>query len=178
MRDFPRITLVVAMARNRVIGRAGRLPWRLPADLRHFKAVTLGKPVIMGRRTWESLGRPLPGRRNIVLSRTPGYQAPGAEVVSSLCKALLATAEAPEVMVIGGARVYERALPVADRIHLTEVDAEPEGDTRFPELPADEWTETAREHRPADADNPHACDFVILERCKPSPALADFDCEA
>jgi dihydrofolate reductase len=177
MMDFPRITLVVAMARNRVIGRGGRLPWRLPADLRHFKAVTLGKPVIMGRRTWESLGRPLPGRRNIVLSRTPGYQAPGAEVVTSLCKALLVTADAPEVMVIGGARVYERALPVADRIHLTEVLAEPEGDTRFPELPADEWREVSREHRPADADNPHACDFVVLERCKPSPALADFDCE-
>ncbi len=178
MTEFPRITLVVAMARNRVIGRGGRLPWRLPADLRHFKAVTWGKPVVMGRRTWESLGRPLAGRRNLVLSRTPGYRAPGAEVVTSLCKALLATADAPEVMIIGGARVYERALPVAERIHLTEVDAAPEGDTFFPELPAEEWRETAREHRPADAENPLACDFVVLERCKPSPALADFDCEA
>ncbi len=160
----PRVTLVAAVARNGVIGRGGALPWRLPADLRRFRAVTWGHPVVMGRRTWESIGRPLPGRRNIVVTRRRGYRAPGAEVVPSPQAALAAAAGAGEVMVIGGAEVYAAFLPLADRILLTEVEAEPEGDTFFPRLDPGEWRETARERHPADAENPFACSFVTLER--------------
>jgi dihydrofolate reductase len=113
------ISLIAAMAGNRTIGRDNALPWRLPEDLRHFKATTLGKPVIMGRKTWESLGRPLPGRRNVVVSRNPDYRPEGGELTGSLAEAIAATADADEVFVIGGAELYRQALPSAQRLYLT-----------------------------------------------------------
>ena len=160
------LTLVVAMADNRVIGHQGGMPWHLPADLRYFRHTTLGKPIVMGRRTHEAIGRPLPGRHNIVISTKPGYRAEGCTVVTSLEAALAAAGEAPEVMLIGGGQLYRQVLPRADRIHLTEVHARPEGDVTFPELDPAEWRETHREAHPADAHNPHPYDFVVLERVR------------
>lgn len=162
-----RLSLIVAMARNRAIGRAGGLPWRLPADLRHFRRLTLGKPVIMGRRTHESIGRPLPDRHNVVVTRKPGYRAVGCTVVDSLAAALSAAGAAGEVMVIGGAALYQEAIPQATRIYLTEVQAEPAGDVFFPALPAGQWHEIQREDHPADAANEFAYSFVVLERRPP-----------
>jgi len=126
------VSLIAACDRHGLIGRAGDLPWRLPADLAHFKRLTLGKPVIMGRRTWASLGRPLPGRRNIVVTRQPGYAAPGAEVAASPAAALALAADAAEVMVIGGAQLYAACASRADRLYLTRVEGEFTGDTWFP----------------------------------------------
>lgn len=144
------VVLVAARAANGVIGRDGALPWRLPADLAHFKALTWGKPVLMGRRTFESIGRALPGRRNLVLTRDPRWRADGAEAFGGLAGALAAVAGEAEAMVIGGAQVYRAALPLADRIEMTEVHAEFEGDTRFPAFDAARWRETRREtHRAA-----------------------------
>ena len=164
---MPRVCVVVAMGRARVIGVAGGLPWRLPADLRRFKALTLGKPILMGRRTHESIGRVLPGRRNLVLSRL-AFAAPGCEVVASLDEALSCCAGEPEVMVIGGATVYAEALPRAERIYLTIVDGEFAGDTFFPPLPEGEWREVEAEEHPADAENPYALRFVRLDRVPPA----------
>jgi dihydrofolate reductase len=158
------ISLVVAMDRNRVIGRHNRLPWRLPADLRHFKRITMGHPIVMGRRTWESIGRPLPGRRNIVVSRQPGYSAEGAVVVDSFEAAKEAAGDCRELMVIGGARLYARALAEANRIYLTEIHAEFEGDTWFPELSQDEWACVSREDFDKDDANPYEYSFMVLER--------------
>ncbi|MFC4277075.1 dihydrofolate reductase [Achromobacter aloeverae] len=158
----PVLTLVVAYARNRVIGRDNALPWKLPGDLAHFKRTTLGHPIVMGRKTWESLGRPLPGRRNIVISRDPAYAAAGAEVVGSLPAALAACADVAQVCVIGGAQIYAAALPLAQRIVATEVQADVEGDAWFPPLPADEWREISRQAQPGE--NGYAYDFVEYER--------------
>lgn len=163
----PRISLVVAMARNRVIGRDKGLPWHLPADLRHFKALTMGKPIVMGRRTWESLPGLLPGRRHIVVTRNPGYRAEGAEVVHSLDEAVTAAGPVNEIMVVGGANLYAQALPLADRIYLTLIEAEIDGDTFFPSWDSDEWVEVASDHHPADDRNVFACRFIILERKPP-----------
>jgi len=149
------------MARNGVIGRDGTLPWRLPDEMAHFRRVTMGKPVVMGRRTWESLGRPLAGRANIVVTRTAGYEAAGATVVRSLDEAWKAAGQAEEVCVIGGATLYAEALPVAQAIYLTEVEADVEGDTHFPRFDREEWIE-AEVARHA-ADDRHACSFRILE---------------
>ncbi|WP_085314301.1 dihydrofolate reductase [Derxia lacustris] len=160
-----RLSVIVAVARNGIIGRDNSLPWRLPADLRHFKATTLGAPIVMGRNTWESLGRPLPGRRNIVVSRNPDYAAAGAEVVGSLDAALALAADAPEVFVIGGAQLYALAFARAERFVITEVALDPDGDTRLPPLPAG-LVEVARETHPADAATgapAHA--FVEYRRC-------------
>lgn len=163
------VTLVVAVADNGIIGAHGGMPWHLPADLSHFKQVTMGKPVLMGRLTWDSIGRPLPGRRNLVLTSDPEWRAEGAQRVSSLDQALaLAEAEgAEELMVIGGAAVYRLALGRAQRIYLTRIHAAPEGDTRFPDLDADEWEEVARRERLADERNAHDLTFVVLERPRP-----------
>lgn len=158
----PHISLVVAVARNGVIGRDADLPWRLPDDLRHFKAITLGKPVVMGRRTFESIGRPLPGRENRVVSRRPGFELPGCRSFARLEDAL--AGPEPEVMVIGGGQIYAAALPLAQRLYLTEVDAEVEGDTRFPELDAGAWREVSREEHAADERHAHAFRFRLLER--------------
>lgn len=162
--ETPVLSLVVAVADNAVIGRGGGLPWHLPADLRHFKVLTMGKPMLMGRRTWESLPGLLPGRTHIVLSRTPGYQAPGCTVVGSLEQALQAAGDAPELMVIGGAALFAETLPRARRLYLTRIHATIEGDTFFPPYDPSQWRETAREHREADERNPYACTFITLER--------------
>ncbi|MBW7902314.1 MAG: dihydrofolate reductase [Rhodocyclaceae bacterium] len=156
------VSLIAAMDRRRLIGRDNALPWRLPEDLRHFKATTLGKPVIMGRKTWESLGRPLPERRNIVVSRNAGYAAAGAELAASLPAALARAGDVDEAFVIGGAELYRQALPLAQRLYLTEIDAEFAGDAWFPEFAAAEWREAAREAR-VSADG-LAFAFVRYER--------------
>ncbi|MBC8451911.1 MAG: dihydrofolate reductase [Rhodospirillaceae bacterium] len=158
------LTLVVAMSENRVIGRDGDLPWRLPNDLKHFKQVTMGHPIIMGRKTWESLYvKPLPGRRNIVVTRNAGYEAEGAETSDSLGSALtLATGE-DEAMIIGGAELFAAALDTATRLHLTEVHAKIEGDTYFPEFDRSQWREVSREAHDAEGDAP-AYSFLLLEK--------------
>lgn len=159
-----RIALIVAMAENRVIGRNNQLPWRIPADLRHFKALTLGKPVIMGRKTYESIGRPLPGRDNIVITADSGYQAEGCQVVHSVEQALEAAGSCEEAMIIGGANLYRQTLENADRLYLTLVKAEPEGDTWFPEIGLQQWREIERQAHTADESNEYDYDFVVLER--------------
>lgn len=157
-------SLVVAVARNGVIGRDNQLPWRLPADLAYFKRVTMGHPVIMGRRTWESIGRPLPGRHNIVVTHRPDYQAEGATVVHSLEEAWKAAGKAQEACIIGGSSIFEETLPVADRIHLTEVDAEVAGDTYFPPFDRREWIEREVARHPADERNQYPFRILVLER--------------
>jgi dihydrofolate reductase len=159
-----RIALIAALDRNGLIGRDNALPWQLPADLQHFKRTTMGKPILMGRKTWESLGRPLPGRHNIVLTRDPAYRAEGATVVDSIDAALAAAGDAEEVMVIGGSAFYRAMLPQATRLYLTRIDAEFEGDAWFPEIDARDWQETARESHAPDERNPHPYAFVTLER--------------
>ena len=159
-----RVHLIVAMARNGVIGKGGSMPWHLPEDLAHFKRTTLGHVVIMGRRTWDSIGRPLPGRRNLVVTRDPGWQAPGAQACRSLPEALACSAPATDVFVIGGAQLYAQALagPVQS-LHLTRIDADIEGDTIFPALEPGRWRECNREHLPASATRPYALDFLQYE---------------
>jgi dihydrofolate reductase len=157
------LSIVVAMDRRRCIGRDGRLPWRLPADLRRFREITLGKPVVMGRGTHESIGRPLPGRINIVISRDPAYGSPGCTVVGSL-EAALAAAPDRDIMVIGGASIYAEALPLARRIYLTEVHGEFECDVQFPAFDRRAWVEAERTDHQADAANAHPYSFVVLER--------------
>ena len=157
-------SLVVARARNGVIGRDNALPWRLPADLAYFKRVTMGHPVIMGRRTWESIGRPLPGRLNIVVSRNRDYQAPGATVVGSLGEAWQAAGDAGEACVIGGTSLFAEALPQADRIHLTEVEADVPGDTWFPPFDRGEWVEREVERHARDDRHEHPFRILVLER--------------
>ena len=164
----PSIAIVVGMAENRVIGRDGGLPWRLPADMARFRALTMGKPMVMGRRTHESIGRALDGRHNIVVSRRPGYRAPGCTVTSSLEAALElaleAASDAADIAVIGGASIYERALPAADRIHLTLVHASIDGDVRFPLIEPSAWREVSRAERTADARNRYDLSFIELVR--------------
>jgi len=154
--------MVVAYARNRAIGRDNALPWKLPGDLAHFKRTTLGRPILMGRKTWESLGRPLPGRRNIVISRNPHYASAGAHVVPDLASAVAACASEEEIFIIGGAQIYAAALALADRIVATEVHAEVSGDAFFPRLPEGEWHESSRVPQPAE--NGYAYDFVVYDR--------------
>jgi dihydrofolate reductase len=156
-----RKSLVVAMSRNRVIGRDNQLPWRLPADLAFFKRVTMGHPMIMGRRTYESIGRPLPGRRSIVLTTDRTYRAPGCTVVPSMEEAYRAAGDAEEVSIIGGSSIFEAALPQADVIYLTEVDADVEGDVHFPDFDRSQWRETELERHGKDAR--HAYPFRILK---------------
>lgn len=159
------IAMIAAMAANRVIGFNNQMPWHLPADLKHFKAVTLGKPVIMGRKTYESIGRPLPGRRNIVISRqAPPVDSP-VEWANSVEQALALVAEAPEVMIIGGAEIYRQCLPVAKRLYLTEIELVTLGDAWFPDYrAAAEWQELSNDYFPVSADNPLAYRFLTLER--------------
>ena len=160
----PAVAIVVGMAENRVIGRDGDLPWRLPADMARFRSLTMGKPIVMGRRTHESIGRALDGRRNIVVSRRPGYRSPGCTVVASLEAAFEAASGAAEAAVIGGAGIYEHALPFATRIHLTLVHASIEGDVRFPGIDPGEWREVARIERAADERNGYDMSFIELVR--------------
>lgn len=160
--DRPHIKCVVAYSRNRVIGKDNTLPWHLPADLQHFKRNTLGQPVVMGRKTWDSLGRPLPGRRNIVISRNPNFVAPGAEVYPSLAAALDACRHENTVCIIGGAQIFNDALPLIKELIATEVHADIEGDVFFPELVAHEWHEASRQPQPEE--NGYRYDFVTYQR--------------
>lgn len=164
MSERPEIVLIAAVARNGIIGRDNALPWRLKADLMHFKAVTMGHPLLMGRKTWESLGRPLPGRRNLVITRTPGYVAAGAEVFADPESAFAALGGQTRVFVIGGAEVYRQLLARADTLMLTEVDADVSGDASFPPLTRGDFVETARTTHTADADNDHDYAFVEYRR--------------
>lgn len=165
-----RIALIWAMARNGVIGRDNKLPWYLPEDLKYFKRVTTGKPVIMGRKTYDSIGRPLPNRTNIVVTRDASLSLPGVKVVTSLEDALdIAQAESvisdvDEVIVMGGAEIYAQALPHADRLYVTLVHAEVEGDAVFPTIDLDEYRELAREDFNAEGPNPYDYSFVVYER--------------
>ena len=157
-----RIYLIAAVAKNGVIGAHGKLPWHLPEDLKHFKNLTLGHPIIMGRRTWESFARPLPGRESIVISRKAGYEAPGASVAATLEAAVALCAGEPLAFVIGGAQIYAAALPLADGLVLTEIERDFVGDTRFPAWDRKEWRETQREtHTSLDGMR---FDFVLYER--------------
>lgn len=159
-----RISAIVAMSENRVIGNDKQLPWHLPADLAHFKEITMGKPIIMGRHTHESIGRPLPGRCNVVITRDPEFRAPGCVVVYSLSSALEAVAYSDEVFVIGGASLYEHMLPRVQRIYLTIIHKQFKGDTYFPEFDMSEWNEVKREDCQPDENNPYAYSFLTLEK--------------
>ncbi len=152
------------MTRNRIIGRNNELPWHLPADLKHFKALTMGKPMIMGRKTWESLPGLLPGRQHIVVSRNPDYVAQDAILALSLDEAIAAAGDAPEVMIIGGANLYQQALEIANTLYITLIDMEVEGDVSFPPLDKTVWTQSQFEHHSADEKNPHDYSFITYRR--------------
>lgn len=160
----PLISQIVAMTENRVIGRDNAMPWHLPADLAHFKQTTLGKPIVMGRKAHEAIGRPLPGRRNIVMTRNPEYSAAGCEVVHSAEQALAAAGETEEIAIIGGEDIYRLFLPMTDLIHLTLIHTELEGDTWFPALDERDWRIVEEQERPADDKNPYRITFQRLER--------------
>jgi len=158
------MALVVAMDEQGVIGVDNGLPWRLPADLKHFKSITLGKAVVMGRKTHESIGRPLPGRTNIVVTRSRGYQAEGCRIAHDIAEALALARDSEQIMVIGGGVLYEACLPLAQRIYLTRVHHSFSGDTRFPALKPQAWRQTERADFPSDPDNPYPYSFIVLER--------------
>ncbi len=156
----PLISIIVAMAKNRVIGKDNEMPWHLPADLGHFKTITLGKPIIMGRKTYESIGRALPGRINIVMSRDKNYRLEGCETVTSLEEALTLVNDVQEVMIIGGGFLYEQTISTADRLYLTFIDLDVDGDTLFPEYEQLDLTEVKREKHLKDEKNPYDYEFV------------------
>ncbi len=165
-----RLALIVAAAENGVIGRDNKLPWHLPEDLKYFKRVTMGKPIVMGRKTYESIGRPLPGRTNLVITRNPDWQAEGVRTLPTV-EAALSLAEdialidgAEELMVIGGAEIYAAALPLADRIYLTRVHAEVDGDAWLPAIDWQQWRELGRERHSAGEGNPYDYSFLVYER--------------
>ncbi|MGF1725167.1 type 3 dihydrofolate reductase [Photobacterium nomapromontoriensis] len=158
-----KISMVAAMANNRVIGKDNAMPWHLPADFAWFKKVTMGKPVVMGRKTFESIGRPLPGRQNIVISRNPEFQADGVTVVADIAAAQVAAGVVDELMIIGGGSIYTTCLPDADRLYLTFIELTVDGDTCFPDW-GQGWQEVHRESYLADEKNAHDMQFVILER--------------
>lgn len=160
----PRLALVAAVADNGVIGRGNRLPWHLPADLAHFKRLTLDKPILMGRRTWESLPGLLPRRRHLVLTRDPAYRAEGCTLVHSLDEAIAAAGAVPELLIIGGAALYAEALPRVGRLYLTRVHAAVEGDTQFPAWDPADWIEMERVEHPADGGNCFPMTFLTLDR--------------
>jgi dihydrofolate reductase len=158
------LSIIAALANQKVIGYHNRLPWHLPADLRHFKEITMGKPVIMGRRTFDSIGRPLPGRSNIIISRNSHFIAEGCLVVHSLAGALAQVTHVPEAMIIGGTEIFRQALPLAQKLYLTFIHADIKGDVFFPEWQTQEWQETARQDFETDDQNAYAYSFAILER--------------
>ena len=157
------ISLIVAVSTNNVIGVAGGLPWHLSDDLKRFKAITMGKPIVMGRKTFESIGRPLPGRQNIVVTSQSEFIAPGCEVVNSP-QAAVATAGGAEIMVIGGGEIYQSFLPLAERVYLTRVHVEVEGDAFFESLDPSDWSEESREDHAPDAANDHAVSYLVYAR--------------
>jgi dihydrofolate reductase len=160
------VSLVVAAARNNVIGKGNALPWDLPNDLKHFREVTSGHTVIMGRKTFESIGRPLPKRRNIVITRQEDYKPEGVEVVGSLEAAITAVPTGEEAFVIGGGEIFKQALPLADRVYLTRVEADVEGDAFFPVLEQSEWRETARQEGTVDEKNALPHTFLVFDRVR------------
>jgi dihydrofolate reductase len=164
------VTLIAAMGRNRAIGLDGRMPWHLPAELKHFKQVTMGKTIVMGRKTWQAIGRPLPGRQNVVISRNPAFLAKAVDLVGSLAEAI-ELSESDEVMIIGGGQLYEQALPLAQRMVLTLIDIEPQADTWFPDWDENEWMQTAETHFAADDNNDLSYRIVELKR-KPDQGRA------
>ena len=160
---MPRINLIAAMANNRTIGLDNQMPWHLPADLKHFKQITLTHPVIMGRKTYQSIGKALPGRQNIVVSRDPNLQLKDAKVMNNLLRAI-DSCDVDEIMIIGGANIYQQMLPKADRLYLTFIDLEVDGDAYFPDWSGYGFQEINTEQHQADAKNPYAYRFVTLER--------------
>ena len=159
-----RLTLIAARARNGVIGRNNQMPWKIPGEQAYFKRMTMGHPIVMGRKTWASIGRPLPGRRNIVITRDHAYSAIGADVVGSLDEALSLAGEADEIFVIGGGQLYAEAMSRASRLMLTEIDADFDGDTFMPPPDRAQWRETSREHHPPAGDRAFGYSFVVYER--------------
>ena len=159
-----KISIIVATSDNRVIGIENRLPWHLPADMQWFRKQTINKPILMGRKTYDSIGRPLPKRRNIIVSRDPSLTIDGCEVFNGIDAALSACTAEDEVMIIGGASFYEQMLPQAQRLYLTQVHTTVDGDAHFPELHADQWHEIERIDFAADEDNAFACSFIIFDR--------------
>ena len=159
-----RLSIVVAMDDNRLIGSKNQLPWHLPADLAYFKKLTTGKSILMGRKTYDSIGRPLPNRRNIVITRNANISIPGCEVVSSIDHALELTKEDPEVMVIGGASLCEQILPKINRLYITKIDGEFEGDVFFPKYDDFDWLEVSCESHPKDNSNAYSYKFIVLDR--------------
>ncbi len=162
----PRLSIISGMDRNRLIGNNNALPWRLPADMAFFKQTTMGKPVLMGRKTWDSIGRPLPGRRNIVITRNPNFCAEGCETADSIEAALTLVDQHPEVIQMGGASLYEQAMPLADVLYITEIHHSFEGDAWFPEIDLNEWKEVQREEHCADKNNLYDYAFVKYLRHK------------
>ncbi len=161
----PLVSQIVAMARDGVIGRDNAMPWHLPDDLQRFKSLTMGKPMLMGRKTFDSIGKPLPGRTSVVMTRDPAWQAPpGVLVVRSLDEAFQKVGSVPELSVIGGAEIFRLTLPIADRIYLTRIHANIPGDIILPSLDISEWRETERVEHPADERHAHAMTFATLER--------------
>lgn len=167
----PLISAIVAMSENYVIGIDNQLPWHLPADLKHFKSLTTGHPILMGRKTYESIGRPLPNRTNIILTRNPSYQAPNCVVVTSIDEAIATAIEQnnQEIFIIGGAHVYEQLMPRIEKIYLTIVHQDFEGDAYFPALAETDWTEISSELHQPDAENEYAYSFIELERINKKP---------
>ena len=158
------LSMIVAHANNRVIGKNNDMPWHLPADLAYFKKSTLGKPIIMGRKTFQSIGRPLPGRKNIVISRDESYQVEGVEVVNSVEAALALVVDSEEVMVIGGGAIYQHCLAAAQRLYITHIDADIDGDTYFPDYDLSVWEKVASDIRPSDEKNQYQLDFSVYEK--------------
>ena len=160
----PRVSLIVAMAKSRVIGINNTLPWHLPADLKHFKVLTMGHHIVMGRKTYDSIGKPLPGRTSVVVTRNADYSMPGVIVANSLEAAISACGDDEEIFVIGGAELYRQAIALADRIYLTEIDADIPGDAHFTELDRKQWQETGRVSHAPDEKNVYRYNFVVYDR--------------
>lgn len=159
-----RISAICAMSENGVIGKNNQLPWHLPADLKHFKKITLGNPILMGRKTYESIGRPLPGRLNIILTHNTHFQAPGCTVVPSIDEALIAAKEYPELFIIGGATLYQELMPLTQRIYMTKIYQHIDGDTFFPPLDLKQWQQVECTDHEVDEANPYRYSFMIFDR--------------
>jgi dihydrofolate reductase len=166
---MPRVSLIVAMARNRVIGRDNKLPWHLPADLKRFKELTMGHHIVMGRKTWASINRLLPGRTSVIVTRDRNFQAPGAKLAHSIDDALAQASDDSEAFVIGGEQIFRAALPHATRLYLTTIEAEVAGDTLMPSIDFDQWQLITQESHPASSTQPLAWTFRIFERKRATP---------
>lgn len=162
--DKPTISIIVAIGRNRVVGVNNKLPWDLPADMEHFREVTKGKPVIMGQKTFESIGKPLPGRTNVILTLDKGFSIEGCVVANSIDEALAEVKDAREIMIIGGVSIYKQFLPLADRMYLTLIDGDFDGDAFFPEFDWSDWDITERNENAPDKDNSYPYAFLTLQR--------------